>query len=76
MFENLSLHTKVRRLGYLKLLVEQYLERDFLPVNTFNQYFEKLASDRSVLRQLEDNLDDLTIEHILPQKLTDQWKKS
>lgn len=54
MFEFLSLHTKVRRLGYLKLLTEQYFERDFLPVNSFNQYFEKLASEKDIQKQLEE----------------------
>lgn len=54
MFQYLSLHTKVRRLGYLKLLVEQYFERDFLPVNSFNQYFEKVASEKTIQKQLED----------------------
>jgi hypothetical protein len=54
MFEYLSLHTKVRRLGYLKLLVEQYFDRDFLPVNSFNQYFEKVAADKSFQKQLDE----------------------
>ena len=54
MFNYLSLHTKVRRLGYLKLLVQQYFERDFLSVNSFNQYFEKIASTKEIQAQLEE----------------------
>ena len=54
MFEYLSLHTKVRRLGYLKLLIEQYFDRDFLSISSFNQFFEKVAADKGVQRQLEE----------------------
>jgi len=54
MLEYLSLHTKVRRLGYLKLLVEQYFERDFIQINSFNIFFEKVASDAFIQKQLED----------------------
>lgn len=56
MLTYLSLHTKVRRLGYLKLIIEQYFKKDFLSANTFNQYFEKLASKDSVKQQLDDYL--------------------
>lgn len=54
MLSYLRLHTKVRRLGYLKLLVEQYLKTDFLPINTANQYFEKIAGDLSIQKKLKD----------------------
>lgn len=56
MLAYLSLHTKVRRLGYLKLILEQYFDKDFLSANTFNQYFEKLASKEIVKKQLDDYL--------------------
>jgi len=53
MFENLSLHTKVRRLGYLKLMIKQYFAQDFIPANTFDFYFEKEVSKADVLRDLK-----------------------
>lgn len=52
MFENLSLHTKVRRLGYLKLMIKQYFAQDYIPANTFDFYFEKEASKAHILEDL------------------------
>jgi hypothetical protein len=54
MFDFLNTHTKVRRLGYLKLLVQQYFDKDFISTNSFNQYFEKVASAVEIRQQLEN----------------------
>lgn len=51
---NLRPHTKVRRLGYLKLLVVQYFKSDFISINTAKQYFEKIASTISVKTNIRD----------------------
>lgn len=52
--EYLSLHTKVRRLGYLKLIIQQYYNNDYLPFNSFNKYFERIAGDKLIQKQLDD----------------------
>ena len=54
MLEHLNLHTKVRRIGYLKLLVQQYFEKDFAPINSFDQYFEKIAGTPEIKQQLDN----------------------
>lgn len=54
MFDHLSIHTKVRRLGYLKLLVQQYFDKDFIPIGTFNQFFERVAATPEIQRQLDN----------------------
>jgi hypothetical protein len=53
MLEYLTVHTKVRRLGYLKLLVAQYFDKDFIPINSFSQFFEKVAGAVEIQMQLQ-----------------------
>lgn len=50
----LYVHTKVRRLGYLKLLIQQFFKTDFQSIMTFNMYFEKIASSDLIKNQLHD----------------------
>ena len=50
----ITIHTKVRRLGYVKLLVLQYLKSDFYSINSFPNYFETVAGDKKIFTQLND----------------------
>jgi len=52
--EYLSLHTKVRRLGYLKLLVKQYFHNDYWSYHSLSKYFERIASDGQIQKELDD----------------------
>ena len=48
----ITLHTKVRRLGYLKLIVLQYLDNDFYSVNSFPKLFEIKSGTNEMKQQL------------------------
>jgi len=54
LFDHINTHTKVRRLGYLKLLVQQYFDKDFISISSFNKYFERISGSNEIQQQLEN----------------------